>query len=369
MDIALLHLNSNSNSNSNSTSNDIENNNSNSNSNDIENNMNDNTLRIGNNDGNNRTLEDMIKEDRALVMFLMVLGLYIDDDRNSIGMKILARSWQCCLLVFGGIGFIWNTFIEGGYRISILNKTLSVPTSSSIDKFVASGYVLMMFVASFVQVTSLIYGVYNVYKRMIHRSVSAAIVSKHLASCKRTAVVYFICMALLVITIDPFTMIRSTYKDEVDDDYRNKTGQQTYPLYAFCQFTTNALLNLSVTCYLTVMLLFTSLSLMQIKTIQQHMIEMIDTNTLITDRYMDAKDEIMSLKNGSYLSAQQLTITAAINVVAFLFHMWLGSYRHISGTYTYGEMILFDFFAFPYLLKGYSCYYHYYYRYYYYYYH
>ena len=96
---------------------------------------------------------------------------------------------------------------------------------------------------------------------------------------------------------------------------------------------------------------------MQIKTIQQHMIEMIDTNTLITDRYMDAKDEIMSLKNGSYLSAQLLTITAGINVVAFLFYMWLNSYYHINSVYTYGEMILYDFFAFPYLLKGHSCYY------------
>jgi hypothetical protein len=319
--------------------------------------MNDNTLRIGNGDGNNGTLEDMIKEDRALVMFLMVLGLYIDDDRNSRGTKILARSWQCCLLVFGGIGFIWGTLIAGGYRISVLNKTLSVPTSSHIDKFIASGYVFIGFVVPLVQVTSLIYGVYNVYKQMRHRTVNAAIVSKHLASCKRTAVVYFICMALLVITIDPFTMTRSTYKEYDDDEYLTNTGQHTYPLFAFCQFTNNLFLNLSVTCYLTVMLLFTSLSLMQIKTIQQHMIEMIDTNTLITDDYMDAKDEIMSLKNGSYLSAQLLTITAGINVVAFLFFMWYNSYYHISGAYTYGDMILNDFVAFPYLLKGYSCYY------------
>jgi hypothetical protein len=158
-------------------------------------------------------------------------------------------------------------------------------------------------------------------------------------------------MALLVITIDPFGMTRGNYK-EFDSDYLSKTGQQTYPLYAFSSFTNPLFLNLSVTCYLTVMLLFTSLSLMQIKTIQQHMIEMIDTNTLITDDCMDAKDEIMSLKNGSYLSAQLLTITAGINVVAFLFTMWYNSYNHISGAYTYGEMIFYDFRAFPYLLKG-----------------
>ena len=88
MDIALVHLNSN----------------------DIENNIKDNTLRINND--NNRTLEEIIKEDRTLVLFLMVLGFYIDDDKNSIGIKILARSWQCCLLLFGGIGFVWQTFIQ-----------------------------------------------------------------------------------------------------------------------------------------------------------------------------------------------------------------------------------------------------------------
>ena len=99
MDIALMQLNTNS-----------SNTKCNSNSNDIENNIKDNTLRINND--NNRTLEEIIKEDRTLVLFLMVLGFYIDDDKNSIGIKILARSWQCCLLLFGGIGFVWTTFIE-----------------------------------------------------------------------------------------------------------------------------------------------------------------------------------------------------------------------------------------------------------------
>ena len=101
MDIALMQLNTNS---SNTKSD------SNSNSNDIENNIKDNTLRINND--NNRTLEEIIKEDRNLVLFLMVLGFYIDDDKNSISIKILARSWQCCLLLFGGIGFVWKTFIQ-----------------------------------------------------------------------------------------------------------------------------------------------------------------------------------------------------------------------------------------------------------------
>ena len=340
MNIALLHLNSNSNSNG-----------------DIENNVNDNTIRIDND--NNRSLLDLIKEDRSLVMFLIVLGLYIDDDRNSRGIKILARLWQCCLLVSGGIGFMWATFIEGGYWISYLHKTLSSSTPTSTDIFIGYGTVLGTFVVPLVQVASLMYGVYNVYKQMKHQTVNVDIVSKHLASSKKTAIVFFICMALLVIAIDPIIITRSVYNDFNDDYYLNKTAQKNYSLFSFCQLTTGLFYNLVITCYLTVMLFFTSVSLKQINTLQEYVIRMIDTDNLITDRYMDAKDMIMSLKNGYYLSTQLLTITAAINVIGFMFYMWLGSYYYNNLFFTLRDTLLYDFVQFPYLLKGDNYYYHY----------
>jgi hypothetical protein len=192
---------------------------------------------------------------------------------------------------------------------------------------------------------------------MKNQTINADIVSKHLASCQRAAVIFFICMSLLVIAIDPISMTRSFYKEIDDDDYLNKTGQQNYNLFAFCEFTTALFLNLAVTCYLTVMLFFTSLSLMQIKTLQEYMITMIDTGTLLTDHYMDTKDKIISLKRGSYLSAQLLTIIAGINVICFMFVMWFESYYYINGIGTYQEMIIYDLYAFPYLLKGYTCHY------------
>ena len=202
------------------------------------------------------------------------------------------------------------------------------------------------------QVSSLIYGVYTVYKQMRHQAVNADIVLKHLALCKRNAMIFFICIVLLVIVIDPIYMTRSVYNYFDDDDYNKKTGIQTYSLFAFNVFTGNLFLSLSVTCYLTVMMLFTSLSLMQIRHLQEYVINMIDTNTLITDHYMDMKDKIISLKDGSYLSVQFLTITAAINVIAFMFNIWYNSYQYFESFISYGDMLFYDFSLLPFLLKG-----------------
>jgi len=187
---------------------------------------------------------------------------------------------------------------------------------------------------------------------MRHQAVNADIVLKHLALCKRNAMIFFICIVLLVIVIDPIYMTRSVYNYFDDDDYNKKTGIQTYSLFAFNVFTGNLFLSLSVTCYLTVMMLFTSLSLMQIRHLQEYVINMIDTNTLITDHYMDMKDKIISLKDGSYLSVQFLTITAAINVIAFMFNIWYNSYQYFESFISYGDMLFYDFSLLPFLLKG-----------------
>jgi hypothetical protein len=55
---------------------------------------------------------------------------------------------------------------------------------------------------------------------MKHQTVNATIVSKYLAICKRTTIIYFILMVLLVIIIDPINMTKTVYKyyDIEDDD-------------------------------------------------------------------------------------------------------------------------------------------------------
>ena len=364
MELSLIDTNSNSYSNSNSS-----NSNSSNNNDDIESGNNNRRIlhRIGDDD---KTLEDLIKEDRSLVILLMILGFYINDERNSIGMKILGRSWQCSLLLFGGIGFIWLTFVQGGYNIWLLHQmmTSSTSTSSSTSIFIQSGFVLYLFIVPLIQVTSLIYGMYRVFKVIKQQVVNADIVLKHLATRKRIMVIYFICMTLLVILIDPFGMTRTYYKTftayfDDDDDYLIKIGLQNYSLFVFNSFTTNFFLNLLVTSYLSVMLFFLSVSMGQIKSLQKCIIKMIDTNTLVTEHYIDTKDKIISLKNGSYLSIQILTITAAINIITFMFMIWGTHYYYINSTddrpFSYKLMIFEDFFQLPYLLKGYKYHYDY----------
>jgi len=352
MKIALLDRNNNNNNNNN-----INNNNNNNNDNnigDIENNVNNDNLimRIGND--NNLTMEELIKEDKSLMLFFMILGLYIKDDSNSIGIKIIARSWQFCLLLFGCIGCIWNAFVQGITNITTLKEILSSPNSTRVDIFIGYGQVLDNFIVPLIQVLSLMYGVYIVNKEMRHQIINIDLVSKHLASCKRVTGIFFIFMFLLTIIIDTLSMTRDSYDNFTisnNDDYLKKTGENTYPLYVFSTFTTFLFLNISVLCYLTVMMFFTSLTLKQIRDLQENLIKMIDTNTLITDHYMYLKEKIISLKSRSYLSALLLMITAAINVVCFMFDLWLGSYNYFNNIWSYEEMIVFDLSTFPFLLK------------------
>jgi hypothetical protein len=69
------------------------------------------------------TLLDLIKGDKSLRVFLIVLGYYIRSDKDTLIVMILARLWQFCLLLFGGIGFIWQSFVVGVYYIKILHHS------------------------------------------------------------------------------------------------------------------------------------------------------------------------------------------------------------------------------------------------------
>lgn len=327
-------------------------NSSNSNSIDIDNND---VLRID----NDRTVEELIKEDRHLVMFLIVLGFYIDDGRNSMPVKIMSRLWQFNLLLFGGIGFVWQVFVGGGQNVKVLHNLLVSSDSTAMEIFIGWGNVLYFFIAPFVQVTSLMYGVYKVYKGMRHQTVKSNIVSKHIASSKRSALIFFIIMALFVIAIDPFFVSREFFivfnnNNSQADDYTSKIGIRNYSIFAFNGFTTNLFLNLAVTCYLTLMLFLTSLSLKQIKTIQEYVIMMIDTDTFSARNYLLAKDKIIMLKNGSYDSVEWLTFASAINVVSFMYILWYTKYQFMHSNISLQAMVLYIFAQLPFLAKGYS---------------
>ena len=372
METQLIELNSisssSSNSNSSSSNNIIDRNTTNTNSIIIDINDDSTSRRIV----DDNTLQDLIRSDRSLVIFLMVLGFYIDDDRNSYTVKVLARIWQASLLVLGGIGFGWRAFIFGGHNIANLYNSMTSASSSSIGVFIDFRFVLHGFIAPVVQAASLIYGIINVYKHM-DRPVNSTIILPLLASCKRSAVIFFICMALLVIAIEAIMMTHWWYDNEVvsnnnyDDGELSKFGEQTYPLYMFHRFTYGLFFNMTVACYLSVMMLFLSLTMKQINYIQEEVMTIVNAKSLSgsfeLDKYLDAKGRIVKLKNASYFSAQLLTFTAAINVICFLFFLWYYHYSFIKSTSSnddyddgydqnYSGMIIYELGLIPFLLKG-----------------
>jgi hypothetical protein len=336
-----------------------------SNNDDVIINIREDSRRIGDEDS---TLKELIKNDRNLVLFLLVLGFHINDERNSTTITILARTWQFILLLFGGIGFCWQTFIYGGHHVASLYEALTSSTSKSIGIFIEFGLALKMFIVPLAQVTSLMYGVSVIYKQ-IDQPVNVDIASPILASCKRTTLAFFIFIALLVIIINPYTMTRNIYKDEFvdkDDGNLSEYGEQSYPLFVFNRFTVNIFFSLSVTCYLSVVLLFKSFSMKLICTMQADAMKIINTDKFELDKYLAVKQKIISLKNGAYFSSQLLTFTAAINVITFIFVLWFNHYVFIKTTngnsvdddsssayaVDYSAMLTHDFIQLPYLSKG-----------------
>ena len=308
------------------------------------------------------TLEDLIKEERSLMMLFMILGFYIDDSRNSIGLKILARSWQFCLLLFGGMGFVWFTFVEGGRNIRLLHDTITSSSSTSVAIFIQCGWVLFSFITPLMQVVGVTCGIYNSVKEMRHLTFRTDNLLRNLRSRKILIFRFFIFLVLLIVFVSSFGMTRSYYnnvKQMNGDDYLGLIGDQRASLFIFYQFVTNLFYNLAVTFYLLVTMFFTSVSLKQIIGFQENIISMIETNKLETDNYMYAKNKIITLKDGYYLSTQIVTITAGINVICFMFIIWLSNFYYIQNNITsYSTVIFYDFYQLPYLLKGYICHYH-----------
>jgi len=276
------------------------------------------------------------------------MGFYYYDSRDTIAIRILARVWQFCLLLLGSIGFCWFTFVIGATNIKTLYVDLISPNSSSLTTFIDVGFVLGNFIVPIIQVCSLIVGVYDVTKQL-NQQVNADVASRLLLKCKRDALIFFIVMALLVITIDPIGFTHKSYESYVsqfDDDFLTKTGQQTYSLYVFSRFSI-LFLNLSVSAYLTVVMMFISLTFKQVTFIQESL--MLDSDKLSCNQYLEAKMLILQLKNASYYSTQFLTFTALVNIVAFMFFLWFNHKIFIS---SYPDMILYDVLLLPLLFKG-----------------
>jgi hypothetical protein len=159
----------------------------------------------------------------------------------------------------------------------------------------------------------------------LHQQTNKAITSALLNTCKRDAVIFFIFMSLLVIIIDPISITPRAYSDFITLAFNgdgNNVGMQTYSLYVFYCVSSHISFNLMVTCYLSVLMLFISLTLAQTNVYQQGMLSHVDTDTFKLEHYHSARDKIRNLLNDSYYSLQLATMTALVNIISFMFLLW-----------------------------------------------
>jgi len=322
------------------------NNNNNRNSNDIESN----NITISSNDSINSariedsTLLDTIKNDKTLMTLFIYSGFYIKNENDKLSTMILARAWQLILLIFGSIGFFMLVFLVGFSSIaSVLEKSKADKAIDSL--YYAIGALLYHIIVPILQVLSLMYGIFIV-RRQLRQSINSTVTSNIIYTSKRRCIIFFIIMILLVVICNPLNMSRSIYNAGYKD-----VNFSSYSAFLFQQV---ALLffNLATTCYLTVVMFFTSITIKQIKLIQNDIITSIDNDSLTCNKYVLLKEKIIDLKKEFYLLVQILTIIAGVNIIAFVIQV--GGYYYYYYTvvaHSYKDMILADVHTIPYIFK------------------
>ena len=210
---------------------------------------------------------------------------------------------------------------------------LSIPSNnaSAIEIFIQIGYVLNDSVLPILQVSTLIYGVYNLTMQL-NQSADVVITSKLLKTCRRDAIIYYIVMVIWLIIYSSVS-------------------------YKFNNFSL-LFYNYAITCYLALVMIFTSLTLRQVQSIQSSMIIKINDSVsmLSCEEYMIEKEKIKYLYSESYYSTQILTLVAFFNVLVFIFFIWCNRYEFINksavwASYSYKDMVVYDFLFASYYFK------------------
>lgn len=300
----------------------------------IENGISNNIARI-----DDYCLLDIIKADKSLKIFFIFNGYYNYEESDHIAIRISAISWQIILLALGAIGFILQTFWFGGLVLAALifdNGSIE----NKLELFYIVSFTLYAFLTPILQVGSLIYATYNI-KRQLRQSVDSVIATNLLSSSKLQVYFFYISMAMLVVIINPLNINKSVYPE-----YHQGFGVNTYSIFVFQQVSL-LFFNLAVTSYLALILLFTLLTLGQVKSLLKDTNNSIDNNTLTCNDYFVTKEKFKYLKKESNLSIQILTISAGCNVMSFVFELFA---NNSNGT-TYSNIILANVHMIPYFLK------------------
>lgn len=159
-------------------------------------------------------------------------------------------------------------------------------------------------------------------------------------------------MSIVVIAIDPLS-IKKTIKraNAYGFDYDVTLSNEDYSIYVFLRLGV-LFYNLTVTLFLSVILLFISFTLYQIKNLQVTMIELLNDDRLSGNQYKLYKNQVLKLMKQSYYPMQVLTLVAFINLIAGMFWIWYEHYAYITMQgYSYSDMVYYNFVVLPLLLK------------------
>jgi len=281
------------------------------------------------------TLLDIVKSDRSLIYFFVILGYYQYNENDHIALRILAKSWQIILLVMASIGFLLQVFLVGTTEAY---QDISKTDAVAID-------VLYDMIIPIVQVGSLVYGMSKL-RRQLHKSVYSASVPSLVSKYKKDAVIFFATMALTVLVINPININKSIYINA----YSDVSGLRTYSVFVLQQ-TTLLFYNLAITCYLTVAMLFISIALKQVELFQEDISNAMKVDKITCEEYITAKEKINYLHSTSSLFIQVLTLSAGISVIIFILRVEAYHIEYINDVISYKVMIFQYIHMIPYLFK------------------
>jgi len=257
------------------------------------------------------TLNDLISTDKSLVLFLNCVGYHYCGHYNYV-----FRVWQWILMLAGLIFLIASLF--GTYLIMYFEPSNIVNTVSII---------LGNCVVPVLQFVSIAYGLYC-SKKQLKQPLSKLVTSKLVDICKRDVFIFFALSLAIILICSIFSISFSKHKS---------VGIETTII---CN-----VYNLIVACYLSVVMLFTTLPIIEVQVIQENLLKSVDESRVSCDEYMIEKERIVGLQNEAYYSTQLMTITAGFNLLTSILGFYIiyafeyKNWKHIRDDDTYNPFV------------------------------
>ena len=295
-----------------------------------------------------------IDDNKKLLLLLTLLGYFLPRKDDSKIKIVLARTWQIILFMFGGVGFIWHAFVFGISHMKSI-KELRDGDHVPVEIFFDVVLFFYTFLVPLSQICSLMYGLHVYANRKLNQTIDPSIIREQLSERMKCTIIFFISMSMCVIIIQSSGLSPHIYEsnfDTYDDEDLEDLGVQTFSLYVLHEFFV-LFYNFAVTCLLSVVMIFTSLTLHEIKSRQEKILEKVKDNTITAVLYFEEKKKISTLHEDLDWTLQIVTFTAGLNAFVFVLMVWYWEYYYGITSYSFQkrDAIFFDFKLAPFLLK------------------